>query len=451
MGIGLLLCLLLVTLDGADELRGSEKSAAVRGYRFLIEKEYLSRDFDQETFDEVWKTWPEPLRSQAEKASLKERRRMAFQRYGLTTRPGDDSGKPLQYVVDKKGNWTMNCLACHSGKVAGKVVLGLPNSHYALLTLTEEIRATKLRLNKRMTRMDIGSMFMPLGTTNGTTNAVNFGVALLAYRDAELNVHRDRKPPKMLHHDLEAPPWWHFKKHKRLYLDGFVEKGPRPLMQFMLSRSNGPEKFRQWEADFRDVYAFLESLEAPKYPHAVNRKLAAEGQKVFQRTCAECHGTYGEKETYPERLVPIDEIGTDRARLDSITIEHRRAYEKTWFAHYGKKKVIADPGGYIAPPLDGIWASAPYLHNGSVPTLWHMLHPKERPTVWQRTRDGYDRDRMGLEVQIFDKVPGSVKSFAEIRTYFDTQRFGKSAAGHTFPDRLTEPEKRAVLEYLKTL
>lgn len=429
----------------------AEDSAAQRGYKFLTEKVYLPPDFDQATFDQAWKYWPEPLRAKAEKATPEERRKMAFSRYGLTERPGDTSGKPQQYVVDARGNWTMNCFACHAGKVAGKAIPGLPNSHYALATLTEETRAVKFGTGKALGRMDLGSVFVPLGSTNGTTNAVMFGVALMHFRDAELNVHTNRPPPAMVHHDMDPPAWWHFKKKDRIYIDGFAAKGHRALMQFMLVRQNGPEKFKEWEADYRDVRAYLESLEAPKYPFAIDEKLASAGEKVFNDNCARCHGTYGKRETYPNQIVPIDEIGTDRVRLDSLSREHREGYGQSWFGHFGKQGVIAEPGGYVAPPLDGIWATAPYFHNGSVPTLWHVLHPKERPVVWHRTEDGYDKQRGGLEVDQFEKLPKSVTSSTEQREYFDTTRFGKSAAGHNFPDELTEDQKRAVLEYLKSL
>ncbi len=94
-----------------------------------------------------------------------------------------------------------------------------------------------------------------------------------------------------------------------------------------------------------------------------------------------------------------------------------------------------------APPLNGIWATAPYLHNGSVPTLWHLLHPAERPAVWKRTEDGYDQARIGLEVTTFETVPANVTTAAEKREYFDTHLTGKSAAGHPFPDELTGGRK----------
>ena len=74
----------------------------------------------------------------------------------------------------------MNCFACHGGKILGKTHPGLPNSHYALATLTADVRKLKLMISKPLSRMDVGSMFVPLGTNNGTTNAVMFGVALMA-------------------------------------------------------------------------------------------------------------------------------------------------------------------------------------------------------------------------------------------------------------------------------
>ncbi|HND53710.1 MAG TPA: cytochrome c, partial [Pirellulaceae bacterium] len=267
--------------------------AARRGYKFLTEKPYLQPDFDESVFDQAWTTWPQPLRSQAEKATPAERRQLAFLRYGLTPRPGDSSGKPLQYVVGGDGQWTMNCFACHSGRVAGRVVPGLPNAHYALETLTEETRTVKVNVGKTLSRMDVGSVFMPLGTTDGTTNAVMFGVALMAYRDADLNVYVDRPVPKMVHHDMDAIPWWHFRKRDMLYIDGFAPRTHRGLMQFMMIRQNGPEKFREWEPDFKDVYQFLMELRPPKYPYPIDIELAASGEAAFNRVCAECHGTYG--------------------------------------------------------------------------------------------------------------------------------------------------------------
>jgi mono/diheme cytochrome c family protein len=447
------------TAEEASAVHATKETPAERGYRLLTTKAYLPADFDQEVFDELWKTWEGPLRSQAEQASPAERRKMAFSRYGLTEAPerADQSNTTaLQYVAVPGADaahlgWAMNCLACHGGKVAGRVIPGVPNSLYGLQTLTEEVKATKLRLGKPLTHMDKGSIIIPLGGSHGTTNAVSFGRLLLSYRDPDLSLHTDRLPPVLVHHDHDAPAWWLLKRKSHLYIDGFAPKSHRALMQFLLIPRNTAEQFRAWEDDYRDILAWIESLTPPAYPWSIDRELAAKGATAFNRVCARCHGTYGQDGKYPEQMVPIDEVGTDRMRYDALAGEGRARYGKSWFAQGATTETIAEPAGYVAPPLDGIWASAPYLHNGSVPTLWHILHPSERPAVWQRTEDGYDQQKVGLEITAFEKLPASANTPYRRRTYFDAHLPGKSAAGHLFPNELTEDEKRAVLEYLKTL
>lgn len=445
--VAITLCQTVIVVAESPEAAGDPE----KGYRLLVDRPYLPPYFDQETFDNVWRVWPEPLKSRAAEASPEVRREMAYARYGLTPRP-DDPEKPLQYVVDAKQNWTLNCFACHGGKVAGEVVPGLPNSHFAFATITDDIRNAKLLLGKPLRGTDYSSIGFPLGDSNGTTNAVNFGVALMALRDADLNIQDQPAFPPMVHHDLDAPPWWHFHKKEHIYLDGFAPKGHRGLMQFTMVPQNGPEKFRQREDDFRHIYAYLDSLRPPEYPFEIDQPLARQGKLVFEKNCSRCHGTYGDDADYPETPVAMQEIGTDRARFDALRPEYRQHYLDSWFNEYGETgKGTADPEGYVAPPLDGIWASAPYLHNGSVPTLWHLLHPEQRPVVWKRSVEGYDRQKVGLEAETWETLPPAANSRAERRTYFDTGRPGKSARGHDFPGKLTIPEREAVLEYLKTL
>jgi mono/diheme cytochrome c family protein len=356
----------------------------------------------------------------------------------------------MQYTASGRGGWSVNCLACHGGKVAGRAIPGLPNSHFAMQTLFDDVRMVKFLTGKIGRREVYGSLF-PLGGSNGTTNAVMFGLAVTAVRDHDLTFDSQRPIPKFRHHDMDAPPWWHVKKKKWLYADGGIENDHRALMTFLLSsQGNTGAKVRAWEDDFRAIYGWMLTIEPPKYPYPIDQALAATGRGVFNDHCARCHGTYDPSAEYPNKVIPIDEVGTDRARLDSLSDEHFAWYQASWLSGYGKKKTRVT-GGYVAQPLDGIWATAPYFHNGSVPTLWHVLHPDERPAVWRRSEDGYDQKRVGLEIMTYDRLPVPDTRPAERRQYFNTADFGKSAAGHRFPDALSEDERRAVLEYLKTL
>lgn len=420
---------------------------AQAGYQHLVNNVYLPPDFDEDvlqkldTLEHPWKLSDAPLNANS--------RISTWTAYGLAPRP-DDPSKPLQYVVTKDQRYVMNCFACHGGNLFGTTYPGAPNTTYQLETLTEQVRKIKLSLGKPLGHMDVGSVFMPLGKTVGSSNAVMFGVALMNFRDKDLNVHTDRMPAEMINHDMDAPPWWHFHRKHHIYIDGFAEKGHRGLMQFMLVKQNGPEQFRSWEKDFSQVYQFISELRPPKYPLPIDPSMKQRGEQVFVNHCASCHGTYGEKSAYPEIRVPIEEIGTDRVRLDALTPKNREHYGQSWFANYGGQDTIANVDGYVAPPLDGIWASAPYLHNGSVPTLWHVLNPDQRPELWRRTELGLDCEKMGLHVETPTELPKRLKA-TERRWYFDTKQPGKSATGHDYPNALTQDEKIDLLEYLKSL
>ena len=344
----------------------------------------------------------------------------------------------------------MNCLACHGGTLEGKPYPGLGNNRYALQTLTEDVRRTKLLSLKKPGHLDLAILKLPLNTTNGTSNSVIFGVILGAKRLPDMSVDQSRPVPKLVHHDMDAPPWWHLAKKTRLYADDFSPKTHRAVMQFMLLPENGRDTVLGWEDDFRQILDWMHTVKPPRYDGPVDAALAERGRTVFNDHCARCHGTYGENATYPELVVPIDEVGTDRVRFDALSPEHRQWMKNGWMSRFGEDHVETNPAGYVAPPLDGVWASAPYFHNGSVPTLWHVLHPDQRPAIWRRTSDKLDRERMGLTIETVDAVPASTSS-AEQRWYFDTTKPSKSAAGHLFVNDLSEMEKRAVLEYLKTL
>src|SRR5690606_3742060 len=136
---------------------------------------------------------------------------------------------------------------------------------------------------------------------------------------------------------------WNVKKKSKLYVDGFAPKNHRILMQFMLIPKNDRETIYSWEDDFRDVLAYIESIAPPVYPGPINTPLAQKGRILFEMNCAACHGIYGERESYPQKIVPIDELGTDPVRLNALNVAHREHLATTWLTDYGRDETITDP------------------------------------------------------------------------------------------------------------
>jgi cytochrome c peroxidase len=142
-------------------------------------------------------------------------------------------------------------------------------------------------------------------------------------------------------------------------------------------------------------------------------------------------------------VIPLEEIGTDRHRLDMWTADSATAYNAYGEGHPWKFAGFRKSAGYTATPLDGIWLTGPYLHNGSVPTLADLLEaPANRPTKFWRGYDVFDAAKVGFVVQ----GPEAERA----GTTYDTTLPGNSTAGHTYGTQLGAPEKRALLEYLKT-
>ena len=128
-------------------------------------------------------------------------------------------------------------------------------------------------------------------------------------------------------------------------------------MQFTLAGTTA-EQIKSYEGDFKDILSFLRSIESPKYPWPADEEQAREGKLIFEKSCSACHGSYGPDGGYPNRVIPIEQVGTDPLRLAVVPKEFRRYYNQTWFGAFARAE--ENPVGYIAPPLDGIWASAPF-------------------------------------------------------------------------------------------
>ncbi len=317
-----------------------------------------------------------------------------------------------------------------------------------------------------------------------------------------------------------------------------------------------------------DLGTFFLSLTSPQYPGAIDTALAERGAILFHTkdlwgqagnaehprplggngSCASCHGAYSPRyvhdpayledpslEGVAGHISPVDMIGTDRARSDMLTPTLRERWDTTywgftdgmpgWVAPEDKNPLeeIADDMlladmrpqgvcgwekeviGYQAPPLYGVWATAPYFHNGSVPTVEQVLDSSQRSTIWrrklqtigpvtgfdQRLSTAYDFGALGWQSDVLScsDMPGSVlfncnpvddqgpslpqlaqnyldglvswaglatipdpaPGAADKRLIYDTRILGNDNGGHVFTDVLTAEERRALLEYLKTL
>ena len=110
-----------------------------------------------------------------------------------------------------------------------------------------------------------------------------------------------------------------------------------------------------------------------------------------------------------------------------------------------------DPYGYVSPPLDGIWLRAPYLHNGSVPTLRDLLNsPGERPQTFHRGYDVFDPVKVGFK-EPPPRPTGPTGELTQLYSLFDTREKGNGNQGHTYGTQLSNEDKEKLLEYLKTL
>jgi hypothetical protein len=288
-----------------------------------------------------------------------------------------------------------------------------------------------------------------MATSRGTTTAFSQAAALLQLRDKDLALIPCAPIAGMLDHDLDAPAWWTTARKHRFYSDAFVSKDDRALLQFTMAPRFGGDRLRGWESDAADMLAWIDALKAPKYFGTIDMTLASQGRTTFGARCAQCHGRQEEGAQYPG--ISAD-VGTDPLRLTGLSQQFKERYASSWLGRYGSGGVVTSPVQYVAPPLNGIWASAPYFHNGSVPTLAHVLNSPSRPTVWRvPDYDAYDTNRLGLRVDEYSEIPVSETTPSQRRRYISTKDPGLSNAGHTFGDSLTDAQRRALLEFLKTL
>jgi mono/diheme cytochrome c family protein len=442
--------LLLVLVCGIGLLHGQSPADPVeRGRDAVRGKPALNPPvWSRKAFDNLWKQW-----------GLKEKPadydEAVRQRYGLLPAAYDNDGLPMGLHSSRGlvGKGVVNdCLMCHASRIAGQTIIGLGNAGLDLQGLFDDLTASE-GLNFKFP--------FRFSHSRGTVNVIGPTNFLMGFRDPDLNVRL--KPIELETRDdghSDPPAWWLLKRKKTRDWNGGIDaRSTRADMVNLLTPFNSGDYIKKQAPIFADMHAFLLSVEAPKYPFPIDQQLAARGKELFEVSCAKCHGTYGPGGKYPNKIVDIDQIGTDPALAASLTDKLAEHYNQSWFARElapdGKPMRFTAHQGYQAPPLDGVWATAPYLHNASVPTVYHLLNSKARPKFFSRSyrteKEDYDPVKLGWKVQVLEGPPEANLSGFERRKIYDTSRPGRGNGGHLFGDDLTDEERWAVIEYLKTL
>jgi cytochrome c553 len=328
------------------------------------------------------------------------------------------------------------------------------------------------RARDAMTKLQVG-VDRPLPFPNGVPGSTN-GVAALKHQLHVTARDRFNDGAGFVSIPVLADRFW----RSALLVDGaYVAKGkarfraiaaaeakardPREfaaIASFFMVPSMGMSDVRVAAAipELTEVMRWLGDFAPPRYPGPVDRTLAASGRDVYARACATCHGGYDDSLDRP-RLQNFPnwagDVGTDRSRVEAFTPALTQAVQGT--LHGRTWLDAASTAKTAAPPLSGVWASAPYLVNGSVPTIRHLLEPATRPTRFMVGGHRLDLARLGIAGTAMPDgswaYPEGYQPFSAPVT-IDTTKPGFSNAGHEAEvNDLTAADRDALIEYLKLL
>lgn len=417
-----------------------------------------------------------------------------YRDFGLIYEPGRDTpiGMPVETVIVPRVG--VNCALCHVGQVdlgggrASRLLIGAPNTRFDLQrylrfmfacarsdAFTNDNILALIQKQKPLNAFDrflYGRMVIPQ-----TRDAILKQAEALSFMNRSPDWGPGRtdgfNPAKVQvvgqPYDgsfgaTDTPPLWNLRaragmglhwdaintSEREIFLNSGIGNGATPATIDV----ENLDRMRRWLLD----------VQPPAYPYPINPTLATRGRALYQIYCGDCH-TIGGART--GAAIDNAEVGTDPHRLGVWTAKANEGFSvyrpdgvlawRRWLgpAMQASPVRFANPypwrythfrttKGYAAVPLDGIWARAPYLHNGSVPTLWALLSPPdERPTSFYRGDVAYDDRDVGFESQ------GERARAAG--WLYDTRLPGNSAKGHAYGTTLSAEDRRAIVEYLKAL
>jgi mono/diheme cytochrome c family protein len=411
---------------------------------------------------------------------LGDSRTIARDRVGLVPWPENSVaavfGMAPNPAVGQPLSWSLNCLACHMAEIDGVAYFGA-----GAKVLDEKELADTVKL----VTSPVGRHRLARGGTEYRMAAHTHQVmkrhhheqidpltrarsAAFAASHVEMYVRaQDGRMPgndEVGRGDVKTPPLWHTAAKLpfgRWYCDGsFQARVPLMASSMELELDQSFDKLVNAVLPTikRDFETVINHLRPPPYPYPIDRALADQGKALFYSDaigCFRCHGVYDGQGGVDWSGLHVD-VGTDPSRLEVVSAGFLDAFKHSPLAAEGR---LEPSTGYAATPLTGVWANYPYLHNGSVPTLHHLLGPlTERPHLFSvKAARRFDPGRVGQVLYPdshrarFDEAE-LVRRFGDDRDWFNAGRAGCGNGGHDFWSRIkTDANRRALIEYLKTL
>lgn len=440
---------------------------AARGEKTLLGASYGEPFWRKSSYENVWRVWGRSARP----SDFEEQVRA---RYGLHRAPYENDGLPMGLHVTrepKKGERgiTFDCNLCHSASMGTRSYLGLPNA-------TLDMHQLNLDLDKAEGQKASKDPF-PLTIVRGLNQADAMAVYLTSMRHPDLSwdvVGTLTDTTEYLGWNelphLDTPPWWLWRVKDWLYCAGEIDARSHTSATFLLFSQframRGKDLLSQYEA-WRDVRTFIRAkVEPPPYPFPVDEASARRGAAVYAGSvgrCSACHGTYDDARPprlveYSNPITALGDVGTDPVRYRELSDQFIERYNRSvWFGReYKARKKSERTAGYVAQPLIGVWATAPYLHNGSVPTMADLLErPDLRPSRYYRAPtnafEGYDQERLGWKVVDCARAPCDPARLPHPRMIYDTSWRGLGKGGHRYGTDLSPQDKRDLIEFLKLL
>ncbi len=369
----------------------------------------------------------------------------------------------------------LGCTACHSGKAAGIFVPGLGNKTIDPYTVGRDtLRIQRFwgfgNRNPDFKYIHEKALYFAKVTSDRNIASLTRGlvpdstIKTFFYKDHGLPYPKD-----MGRGQVKAPHLWGIKEKRPagVFNDGSLSGDSYAwIFGAELFASDSGEHLRavltqiKWLTD-----KVLANLLPPQYPFKIDKDRVLRGQEVYKNTCIKCHGGHErDPQGHPiyttPKVIPKHIVKTDEEKLNIIDDEFIRLVETGSLRDLLTFEEENIRKGYFAPKLWGVWSRFPYMHNGSIPSLYDILLPPEkRPIIFSMLEAGeeyrFDKERVGLT--LFDqreykrKLRSAIKGDRDI---YYIKREGQSNQGHYFVKtfgKLTHEDRLDLIEYLKTL